>query len=429
MRPRSLAEFVGQGHLLDPGKFLDNAIKSKRLPSIILWGPPGTGKTTLAGLLAREFDAHFVMLSAVLSGVKDIREAVEGARRNQQGLFKKPTILFVDEVHRFNKAQQDALLPHVERGDVTLIGATTENPAFEVNSALLSRTRVLVLESLADDAIKGIILRALSDSEIGLGALQLRVSDSALEALTQHASGDARSALNTLEVAAQAAKPHNVGGPAEISKDHVESAAQRVIVNYDKAGEQHYNIVSAFIKSMRGSDPDAALHYMVRMLEGGEDPLFILRRMVIFASEDIGNADPGALRVALDATEAFRFMGLPEGVLPMTQAVTYLSCAPKSNAALTAYRDARRDVLQHPNAPLPKHLLNAPTALHKELGHGRGYKYPHNFEGSYVVENYLPVPLKDAQYYQPSSEGHEAKLRERLEHWRRSRSNIAPDED
>lgn len=429
MRPRSLAEFVGQGHLLDPGKFLDNAIKSKRLPSIILWGPPGTGKTTLAGLLAREFDAHFVMLSAVLSGVKDIRESVETARRHQQGLFKKPTILFVDEVHRFNKAQQDALLPHVERGDVTLIGATTENPAFEVNSALLSRTRVLVLESLSDEAIKGIVLRALSDPEHGLGSLQLRMSDDALEALTHHASGDARSALNTLEVAAQAANPRGAPGHIEITKAHIESAAQRVIVNYDKAGEQHYNIVSAFIKSLRGSDPDAAMHYMVRMLEGGEDPLFILRRMVIFASEDIGNADPRALRVALDATDAFRLMGLPEGVLPMTQAATYLACAPKSNAVLTAYRDARRDVLQHPNAPLPKHLLNAPTKLHKELGHGRGYKYPHNFEGNYVVENYLPVPLSNAIYYQPSDQGDEAKIRSRLEELRQARSNIAQGED
>lgn len=391
---------------------------------MILWGPPGSGKTTLAKLIAESVDAHFVTLSAVLAGVKDIREAVELARRNQQGLFKKPTILFVDEVHRFNKAQQDALLPHVEKGTVTLIGATTENPSFEVNAALLSRTRVLVLEQLSDEDLHALLLNALTDEDLGLGHLRVNLSDEALASISHMANGDARTALNTLEVAAQAV---HTQGRRTIEKRDIEDAAQRIIVQYDKAGEQHYNVVSAFIKSMRGSDPDAAMHYMIRMLEGGEDPLFILRRMVIFASEDIGNADPQALQVALSATEAFRFMGLPEGALPMTQAATYLACAPKSNAVITTYRDARKDVLEHPNAPVPKHILNAPTTLHKSLGHGRGYKYPHNFEGNYVVEDYLPEVLKGKIYYNPSTNGAEADIHKRLTLWRQQK--IADDSE
>lgn len=425
MRPQSLEEFVGQRHLLDEGRFLSNVLAAERLPSLILWGPPGSGKTTVARLLAESVDADFIQLSAVLSGVKDIREAVKSAKRHAAGMFGRTTILFVDEIHRFNKAQQDALLPHVERGDVTLIGATTENPSFEVNSALLSRAKVLVLEELSEEHLNIVVDRALEDERRGLGEYEIELGDKARDALLEAAMGDARTALNTLEVATRSVA---AAGRSKITRDDVEEAVQRKIIRYDKAGEQHYNVVSAFIKSMRGSDPDAALYYMVRMLEGGEDPLFVLRRMVIFASEDIGNADPQALQVAMNATEAFRFMGMPEGVLPMTQAATYLACAPKSNAVIAAYRDVRGAVNRSPNAPVPKHLVNAPTALHKSIGAGRGYKYPHNFDGNYVVENYLPDALRGEHFYHPSSNGLEADISERLSRWREEREQTKDEE-
>lgn len=422
MRPRALAEYVGQQHLLGPRKFLTSALKSGKLPSLILWGPPGSGKTTLARLLAEALDADLITLSAVLSGVKDIRQAI--ARVKQAGpLFRKTTILFVDEIHRFNKSQQDALLPHVERGTITLIGATTENPSFEVNSALLSRCKTLVLEALDDEAIATLLERALQDASRGLGALKVSITSQAREAIVQAASGDARIALNTLETAARAVDADHRDA---IRHQDVEEALQRRMVLYDKAGEHHYNTVSAFIKSMRGSDPDAALYYMNRMLEGGEDPLFIFRRILIFASEDIGNADPQALQVALSAMQAFQTMGLPEGVLPMTQAVTYLACAPKSNAVIVAYGKSRKDALEHPNLPLPRHILNAPTQLQKRLGHGRGYKYPHNFEGNYVREDYLPERLRGRRYYEPSENGAEAEIARRLNAWRREQDE--PDE-
>ncbi|MBA2662066.1 MAG: replication-associated recombination protein A [Bradymonadaceae bacterium] len=417
MRPAALEEFVGQEHLLGPGKILANALDSGHLPSLILWGPPGCGKTTLGRLLAERVKAQFVPISAVLSGVKDIREKVSQAA-DLRRMLNQQTVLFVDEIHRFNKAQQDALLPHVENGTITLVGATTENPSFEVNSALLSRCRTVVLEALGDDAIGRIVDHALSDETRGLGKLDLSLDDDAKAAILQAADGDARAALNTLELAADAIVARKKGSRA-ITRPDVEEAVQRHMVQYDKAGEQHYNTVSAFIKSMRGGDPDASLHYMIRMLEGGEDPLFVLRRIVIFASEDVGNADPQALQVALNATEAFRFIGMPEGVLPMTQAVLYLACAPKTNTALTSYAKARKDVLDHPNLPPPKHILNAPTKLMAELGHGRGYKYPHNFSGHYVAgEQYLPEKLRGRRYYEPSESGDEAETAARLRTWR-----------
>ena len=417
MRPRSLDEFVGQRHLLGEGKFLSNILRTKRLPSIILWGPPGSGKTTLARLLADAVGGDLVVLSAVTAGVRDIRE--QAARAEQQRLLGGPLILFVDEIHRFNKAQQDALLPHVERGTLTLIGATTETPSFEVNSALLSRCRVLTLEAL-DDADVGLIVdRALSDGARGLGELELGLTSEARQTIIDASDGDARTALNALDVAADTAR---AARRETIERADVEEAVQRKVVRYDKAGEDHYRTVSAFIKSMRGSDPDAALHYMVRMLEGGEDPLFILRRIVIFASEDIGNADPTALQVAMSAMQAFQSMGMPEGVLPMTQAVTYLATAPKSNAVIAAYGKARKDVLQHGSLPIPDHIVNAPTQLHKSLGHGRGYKYPHNFEGNFVVAEYLPERLRGQVYYEASGNGYEAVIGDRLAEWRAARA-------
>ncbi len=425
VRPRSLDEFVGQEHLTGPGRFLRRAIEADQMPSLIFWGPPGTGKTTLAKIIANATGAHFTSVSAVLVGVKDIREIVAGAQERWNA-SRQRSILFIDEIHRFNKAQQDALLPHVERGTVTLIGATTENPSFEVNSALLSRTRVLTLRALEEDELVRVLHRALEDPRGLAGAVA--ADEDALEFLAHSAGGDARKALTALEVAAQQ-------GSGKVTKAAAEEAVQQRTLLYDKSGEEHYNVVSAFIKSMRGSDPDAAIYWMARMLEAGEDPLFILRRMVIFASEDIGNADPRALGVAIDALNAFELVGLPEGTLPLTQAVTYLAMAPKSNTVLTSYSSARSAVTENGPLPVPLHLRNAPTPLMKSLGYGAGYQYPHNFEGSYLPEDYLPDALRGKHFYQPSQSGFERELSERIAHLRRQvesarkrGANAGPDE-
>jgi putative ATPase len=419
MRPRTLEEYVGQAHLVGPGKILDRTLSGGALPSLILWGPPGTGKTTLARLLADRVKMRFVALSAVQSGVKDLREVVHEAE-DRLATTQQKTVLFLDEIHRFNKAQQDALLPHVEAGTITLIGATTENPSFEVNAALLSRCKVVRLESLGEAELKTLLGRALGDAERGLGKQPAEVAPTVLELIAVEAGGDARRALSTLEVAVNIARPKAPGGPRVVEAADVEEALQKKTLLYDKGGEEHYNVISAFIKSMRGSDPDAAVYWMARMLEAGEDPIFVVRRMVIFASEDIGNADPRALQVAVAALEATRFVGLPEAVLPMTQAATYLATAPKSNSALTTYGAVKEAVDRHGALPVPMHIRNAPTKLMKGMGYGAGYQYPHDYEGHYVAEAYLPEKLRGQRYYRPANSGYEQQIAARLAAWRKA---------
>jgi putative ATPase len=408
MRPRSIDELVGQFHLVGPGRILGNLGPGRAIPSLILWGPPGSGKTTLARLLGETLKAELVALSAVEAGVKEVREAIaKAAERRDQ--FGARTLLFIDEIHRFSKTQQDALLPHVEAGTVTLIGATTENPSFGVVAALLSRCRIVRLEALADEELAGLVTRAIADVERGLGAARVTIDVSVTTHLVAAAGGDARRLYSVLEVAATLAGEGNA-----ISAHHVAEAAQGKSLLYDKAGDEHYGVVSAFIKSMRGSDPDAAVYWMTRMLEAGEDPRFVFRRMVIFAAEDVGNADPQALVIATAALHAFELVGLPEGVLPLTQAVTYLALAPKSNRALTTYANARKLVKDHGGLPVPAQLRPGSNAASRALGHGDGYKYPHDFEGAYVPEDYLPEQLVGARIYEPGDSGFERELAARL---------------
>jgi putative ATPase len=418
MRPRTLDEYVGQEQIVGPGHALRRAIENDSVPSMILWGPPGTGKTTLAEIVARATQAEFVALSAVSAGVADLRAVVATAQRSRT--LGKRTVLFIDEIHRFNKGQQDAVLPYVEDGTIVLIGATTENPSFEVNSALLSRSRVFVLTALSDADVKLLITRALTDTERGLGAEHVAIDDDALEALAGLANGDARIALSTLEFAASAA-PARDDGTRRIDRALVADAMQRRVVAYDKKGDNHYDVISAFIKSVRGSDPDGAVYWLARMIDAGEDPLFIARRLVILASEDIGLADSRGISVAMAAQQAVHFVGMPEGFYPLAHATLYLATAPKSNSVGRAYKAALADVEQTRNDPVPMNLRNAPTGLMRSLGYGRDYKYAHDayaakgargdLPPSERLEAYLPENLRDRAYFEPSAQGEEAKLR------------------
>ena len=414
MRPSRLEDVVGQAHLLGDGHILARAIRADRIPSMILWGPPGTGKTTLAHVIASETNSIFIPFSAVLGGVPELRKIIAAAKE-QKSYYGKKTILFVDEIHRFNKAQQDALLPHVENGTVTLVGATTENPSFAVNSALLSRARVFDLKPLEPDDLRTLLARALEDDDHGIGHTAQQVDDDALQAIAENARGDARRALSALELSSDFAQS---AGVDRVTVAMVQEALATQTLLYDKSGEEHYNVVSAFIKSMRGSDPDAAVYWLMRMLEAGEEPLFVLRRMLIFASEDIGNADPRALEVAVNADATFRRLGMPEGIFAIAQCCTYLASAPKSNASYKAWKAAQADVREHGALPVPLKLRNAPTQAMKSWGYGDGYRYPHDESGFSSGETYLPDALLGRRYYKPTRQGLEARIRERLERLR-----------
>jgi putative ATPase len=419
MRPRTLDEFVGQEHLVAPGKPLRTQLERDDIGSLIFWGPPGTGKTTLAQIIARMTKAEFIEFSAVLTGIKEIKQVMADAERARQ--YGTRTIVFIDEIHRFNKAQQDAFLPHVEKGNIRLIGATTENPSFEIISALLSRSRVYVLKPLTEEQVVLLLKRALADEERGLGAMKLRASDAVLAKMAAYSSGDARSAYNALEVAATLARATSEVG-AEITDAIVTDALQKRVLLYDKTGEEHYNLISALHKSVRNSDPDASLYWLGRMLEAGEDPLYIARRVVRMAVEDIGLADPNALSLCMAARDAVDFIGMPEGNLALAQAVVYLALAPKSNALYTAYAEVQQDVEATAAESVPLHLRNAPTALMKGLGYGQGYQYAHDVEGKIADMRCLPDNLRDRTYYHPTSEGIEKRIRERLDEIKRRRS-------
>jgi len=424
MRPRTLDEFVGQEEIVGEGSILRAAIEKDDLTSMIFWGPPGCGKSTLAAVIAQRTNHAFEPFSAVTSGVPDLRKVMQRAKERLKVNGQK-TILFIDEIHRFNKAQQDALLPHVENGTILLIGATTENPYFEVNSPLISRSRIFKFDALTDDNVRRVVAGAIEDKERGLGSENLLIDDDAIDHIIDIAQGDARSALSALELAVKAAAIDPKSSAKHISLEIAEQAVQKRVLNYDKNGDNHYDTISAFIKSMRGSDPDAAVYWLARMLSAGEDPKFIARRLVIQAAEDVGNADPMALVVAMAAADAVQFVGLPEAQIPLAQATIYLACAPKSNACYVAINRANKDVAERKGPPVPKHLRDASYPGAKALGHGKGYKYPHDFPGHYVEQEYLPKDAVSGPYYEPTQHGHEARFKQRLDRLRGSE----PDKD
>ena len=412
VRPRNFDEFVGQEHIVGEGRVLRKSIEADQVPSIIFWGPPGSGKTTLAYIIASVTRSHFSPISAVAAGVADLRRIVDEARE-RRGLYQQRTILFIDELHRFNKAQQDAILPYVENGTITLIGATTENPSFEVISPLLSRCRVFTLDALSEEQVRLIVEQSLQDKERGLGNMKVELDSDAFDFLLVMSNGDARVALNALELAASTTLPSK-DGKRHVKLGDIEDALQHRALLYDKAGEEHYNIISALHKSLRDSDPDAALYWMGRMLEAGEDPLYIVRRLVRFASEDVGMADPQALVIATSAQQAVHFIGMPEGNLALAQAVVYLATAPKSNALYKAYTRVQQDVEKTRNEPVPLHLRNPVTGLMRRVGYGKGYKYAHDFPGHFVEQQHLPDSLEGKKYYQPSDQGFEREIEGRL---------------
>lgn len=419
MRPSTLDEFIGQKHILGKGKVLRRVIESDEFPSLILWGPPGSGKTTLAYIIANMRRENFVSFSAVTSGIKEIKDVFKNIKDNLN-LFHKKTIIFIDEFHRFNKAQQDAFLPYVEKGTILLIGSTTQNPSFEITSPLLSRCQIFILEALTGEEIEFILNNAINDKERGLGKFKIEIRRETIKYIATISNGDARIALNNLDLLFSIT-PIDDKGRKHITREFAIENIQKKHLLYDKSGEEHYNLISALHKSMRGSDPDASLYWLGRMLEGGEAPLYIARRIIRFASEDIGNADPQALEISVAAMQAVHFIGQPEGDLALAQAVIYLSLAPKSNAVYKAYSDIKRDIKETISLPVPKHLRNAPTALMKKIGYGKDYKYPHSFPDSFVSQDYLPKNLKNKRYYFPTNHGYEIEIKKRLGEWLKKR--------